>query len=158
MKLRFFGDIDINKEYHETKIHLNDRDIVLDLNLDEVIGEKDWVLQYDEYVSKLSVFRERIEEKLNEDFDEWGITKEWIDWHIEELDKQDIERLITGIDPKLPVDEKIFTALNLVRVGIYPKYEEYAIWDFMLDKKISNQILVVVTDNQGNILDITWES
>ena len=52
MKIRFFGEIDINKDYYETTIHLKDRDIQLDLNLEEVIGKKDWILEYDEYISK----------------------------------------------------------------------------------------------------------
>ena len=61
MKIRFFGEIDINKDYYETTIHLKDRDIQLDLNLEEVIGKKDWILEYDEYISKLSIYKEKIE-------------------------------------------------------------------------------------------------
>lgn len=158
MKIRFFGEIDINEDYQETNIHLGDEDIQLDLNLEEVLGKKDWILEYDEYVSKLSIYKENIEKKLNEDFDDWGLTKEWIDWHIEEFDKKYIEELTEGIDKNLPLDEKLFRAINLVRIGIYPGYEDYAIWDFMLKKEASNEILVVVTDNKGEIVDITWES
>lgn len=158
MKIRFFGDIDINEDYQEINIHLGDSDIQLDLNLEEVLGKKDWILEYDEYVSKLLAYKEKIENKLNEDFDDWGLTKEWIDWHIEELDKSVIEKITAETDKKLAVDEKLLSVTNLVRIGIYPGYEGYAIWDFMLDRKISNQILVVVTDNKGEILDITWES
>ena len=112
----------------------------------------------DEYISKLSIYKEKIEEKLNEDFDDWGLTKEWIDWHIEGFDKKDIEKLTEGVDKNLPIDEKLFSVINLERVGIYPEYEDYAIWDFMLDNEFSDQILVVVTDNKGEIVDITWES
>ena len=108
MKIRFFGEIDINKDYYETTIHLKDRDIQLDLNLEEVIGKKDWILEYDEYISKLSIYKEKIEEKLNEDFDDWGLTKEWIDWHIEGFDKKDIEKLTEGVDKNLPIDEKLY--------------------------------------------------
>lgn len=158
MKIRFFGEIDINKDYYETTIHLKDRDIQLDLNLEEVVGKKDWILEYDEYISKLSTYEEKIEEKLNEDFDDWGLTKEWIDWHIEGFDKKDIEKLTEGVDKNLPIDEKLFRVINLVRIGIYPGYEDYAIWDFMLENEFSDQILVVVTDNKGEIVDITWES
>ena len=143
MKIRFFGEIDINKDYYETTIHLKDRDIQLDLNLEEVIGKKDWILEYDEYISKLSIYKEKIEEKLNENFDDWGLTK---------------EKLTEGVDKNLPIDEKLFSVINLERVGIYPGYEDYAIWDFMLDNEFSDQILVVVTDNKGEIVDITWES
>ena len=158
MKIRFFGDIDINEDYKEVTIHLGEDDIQLDLNLEEVIGKKDWILEYDDYVSKLAIYKEKIEEKLNEDFDEWGLTKEWIDWHIEELDKSVVEKITTKVDKKLAVDEKLLSVTNLVRVGIYPGYEDYAIWDFMLVGEVSNEILVVVTDNKGKILDITWES
>lgn len=158
MKIRFFGEIDINEDYQETDIHLGNLDIQLDLNLEVVLGKKDWILEYDEYVSKLSIYKEKIEKKLNEDFDDWGLTKEWIDWHIEGFDKECLEKLTEGVDKNLPLDEKLLRAINLVRVGIYPGYEDYAIWDFMLDREFSDEILVVVTDNKGEIVDITWES
>lgn len=158
MKIRFFGDIDINEDYQETTIHLGERDIQLDLNLEEVLGKKDWVVEYDEYVSKLPIYKEEIEKKLNEDFDDWGLTKEWIDWHIEELDKSVIEKITAETDKKLAVDEKLLSVTNLVRIGIYPGYEGYAIWDFMIDGEVSDEILVVVTDSNGEIVDITWES
>lgn len=158
MNIRFFGNIDLNEEYYETDINLLDKKISLDLNLEEVLGKKDWILKYDDYVSKLLNYKEKIEKKLNEDFDDWGVTKEWIDWHIEELDKDTIEKLVKDADLNMQLDEKLLTRVNLVRIGFYPGYEDYAIWDFMLDEKISDQILVVVTDNNGEILDITWES
>lgn len=158
MKVRFFGDIDINEDYQETTIHLGERDIQLDLNLEEVVGKKNWVVEYDEYVSKLAIYKEKIEKKINEDFDDWGLTKEWIDWHIEEFDKPLIENLTKEVDKNLPIDERLLSVINLVRVGIYPEYEGYAIWDFMLDGDVSDEILVVVTDNKGEIVDITWES
>ncbi|WP_300342975.1 DUF2004 domain-containing protein [Fusobacterium sp.] len=158
MNIRFFGNIDLNEDYHETEIHLLEKNISLDLNLEEVLGKKDWILEYDEYVSKLSSYKENIEKRLNEDFDDWGVTKEWIDWHIEEFDKSTVEKLVKNLDNNMQLDEKLLTRVNLVRVGIYPGYEDYAIWDFMLDEKISDQILVVITNNRGEILDITWES
>ena len=37
--------------------------------------KKDWILEYDEYISKLSIYKEKIEEKLNEDFDDWVLLK-----------------------------------------------------------------------------------
>ncbi|MSS60775.1 DUF2004 domain-containing protein [Fusobacterium sp. FSA-380-WT-2B] len=48
--------------------------------------------------------------------------------------------------------------IKLRRIGIYPEYEDYAIWDYILDDEISDEILVIVTDKNGEIVDITWES
>ena len=154
MKIRFFGEIDINKDYYETTIHLKDRDIQLDLNLEEVIGKKDWILEYDEYISKLSTYKEKIEEKLNEDFDDWGLTKEWIDWHIEGFDKKDIEKLTEGVDKNLPIDEKFFSVINLERVGIYPGYEDYAISLYDFVKKNDIEDSVIFQDQTQKILDL----
>ena len=71
---------------------------------------------------------------------------------------------LDSCDKNLPIDRQILSALKLNRIGIYPEYENiedeeyYAIWDYILDDEISDQILVIVTDKNGEIVDITWES
>ena len=159
VNIKYFKNVDFNTDYLETAIEFQNREIQLDINTDAVLGENNWVKEYEEYISKLEKFKEKIDKEIIEDFENDGITKEWVDYHLEELGEAiEKEGLLKECDKKLSIDRQILSVLKLRRIGIYPEYEDYAIWNFILDDEISDQILVIVTDKNGEIVDITWES
>ena len=159
MDIKYFKNVDFNSDYLETTIEFQNREIQLDINTDAVLGENTWVKEYEEYISKLETFKEKIDKEIIKDFENNGITKEWVDFHSEELIESIEENgTLDSCDKNLPVDRQILSALKLNRIGIYPKYEDYAVWDYILDDEISDEILVIVTDKNGEIVDITWES
>lgn len=159
MDIKYFKNVDFNTDYLETTIEFQNREIELDINTDVVLGKDSWVKEYEEYISKLEVFKEKIDKEIVEDFENEGITKEWIDFHLEELGEAiEEEGLLKECDKKLSLDRQVLSIIKLRRIGIYPEYEDYAIWDYILDDEISDEILVIVTDKNGEIVDITWES
>lgn len=159
MDIKYFKNVDFNTDYLETAIEFQNREIQLDINTDAVLGENNWVKEYEEYISKLEIFKEKIDKKIIEDFENNGITKEWVDFHLEELGEAiEEEGLLKECDKKLSLDRQVLSIIKLRRIGIYPEYEGYAIWDFILNDEISDEILVIVTDKNGEIVDITWES
>lgn len=159
MDIKYFKNVDFNTDYLETAIEFQNREIQLDINTDAVLGENNWVKEYEEYISKLEIFKEKIDKKIIEDFENNGITKEWVDFHLEELGEAiEEEGLLKECDKKLSLDRQVLSIIKLNRIGIYPEYEDYAIWDYILDDEISDEILVIVTDKNGKIVDITWES
>ncbi|WP_027129147.1 DUF2004 domain-containing protein [Fusobacterium perfoetens] len=159
MDIKYFKNVDFNTDYLETRIEFQNREIELDINTDVVLGKDSWVKEYEEYISKLEVFKEKIDKEIIKDFENDGITKEWVDFHLEELGEAiEEERLLERCDKKLSLDRQVLSIIKLRRIGIYPEYEDYAIWDYILDDEISDEILVIVTDKNGEIVDITWES
>lgn len=158
MKITYFNDADPNADYMETTITLDNKEIELDLNCEEVIGSIDWIDNYENYISKLEKIKKEILHYINTDFKEKGVTKEWIDFHLEEIEEEYINNLLKTTKQSLSKEEQALSLLRLRRVGIYPKYEGYAIWDFVLDDEISDEILTLQTDIDGNIIDIAWES
>lgn len=52
--------------------------------------------------------------------------------------------------------------LKLGRIGFYPdgKYgtESFAVFDYIVDRELSNQIIVVNIDKKGNLINLAWES
>lgn len=159
MDIKYFKNVDFNTDYLETTIEFQNREIELDINTDVVLGKDSWVKEYEEYISKLEIFKEKIDKEIVEDFENDGITKEWVDFHLEELGEAiEEERLLEECDKKLSLDRQVLSIIKLRRIGIYPEYEDYAIWDYILDDEISDEILVIVTDKNGEIVDITWES
>ena len=159
MDIKYFKNVDFNSDYLETTIEFQNREIQLDINTDAVLGENNWVKEYEEYISKLETSKEKIDKEIIKDFENDGVTKEWVDFHSEELIESIEENgTLDNCDKNLPIDRQILSALKLNRIGIYPEYEDYAVWDYILDDEISDEILVIVTDKNGEIVDITWES
>lgn len=159
MDIKYFKDVDFNTDYLDTTIEFQGREIELDINTDEVLGKNSWVKEYEEYISKLEIFKEKIDKEIIKDFEDNGTTKEWIDFHLEELGEAIKENgLLDNCDKNLSLDRQLLSMLKIRRIGIYPEYEDYAIWDYIFNDEISDEILVIVTDKNGNIIDITWES
>ena len=75
MDIKYFKNVDFNSDYLETTIELQNREIQLDINSDAVLGENNWVKEYEEYISKLETFKEKIDKKIIKDFENDGITK-----------------------------------------------------------------------------------
>ena len=165
MDIKYFKNVDFNSDYLETTIEFQNREIQLDINSDAVLGENNWVKEYEEYISKLETFKEKIDKEIIKNFENNGLTKEWVNFHLEELGEAiEEEGLLKECNKKLSLDRQVLSIIKLRRIGIYPEYENidgeeyYAIWDYILDDEISDEILVIVTDKDGEIVDITWES
>ena len=159
MDIKYFKNVDFNSDYFETTIEFQNREIQLDINSDAVLGENNWVKEYEEYISKLETFKEKIDKEIIKNFENNGLTKEWVNFHLEELGEAiEEEGLLKECNKKLSLDRQVLSIIKLRRIGIYPEYEDYAIWDYILDDEISDEILVIVTDKDGEIVDITWES
>ena len=124
MDIKYFKNVDFNSDYLETTIEFQNREIQLDINSDAVLGKDSWVKVYEEYISKLEIFKEKIDKEIIKNFENNGITKEWVDFHSEEL-MESIEEngTLDNCDKNLPIDRQMLSALKLRRIGIYPEYE-----------------------------------
>lgn len=158
MKITYFNEFDPQNDYAETTIILDGKEVELDLNCEEVIGSTDWIPEYEKYVVQLERIKKDILQYINNDFIEEGLTKEWITFHLEEIDEEYIDALLKNAKQFLNKEEQVLSLLRLRRIGLYPEYEGYAIWDFVLDDEVSDEILTLQTDINGNILNIAWES
>ena len=158
MKITYFNEFDPQNDYAETTIILDGKEVELDLNCEEVIGSTDWIPEYEKYVVQLERIKKDILQYINNNFIEEGLTKEWITFHLEEIDEEYIDALLKNAEQFLNKEEQVLSLLRLRRIGLYPEYEGYAIWDFVLDDEVSDEILTLQTDINGNILNIAWES
>ena len=78
--------------------------------------------------------------------------------HFEELDASVIDKALVGTDASKSKEERLLSALKLVRIGFYPGKENYAVWDYTIGREIADMLVVVNTDNTGKINYVTWES
>ena len=55
MDIKYFKNVDFNSDYLETIIEFQNREIQLDINSDAVLGENNWVKEYEEYLSLIHI-------------------------------------------------------------------------------------------------------
>ncbi|MFT0240102.1 DUF2004 domain-containing protein [Bacteroides thetaiotaomicron] len=132
--------------------------IKLDLNFYNGVPKHDWVNEYENYISKLQQHKVNVEAAFKADYEEEGDTKEYVNFHFEELDASEIDKVLVGTDASKSKEERLLSALKLVRVGFYPGKENYAVWDYTIGRDITDMLVVVNTDNKGTIQYVTWES
>lgn len=158
--ITYFGEVEINspQEYNEGQIVIDNRQIKLDLNFYDGVPEYDWVAEYENYIKDLEQHKADVEAAIRADYKDGGDVKEYVDFHLEELDASIIDKVLVGTDASKSKEERLLTALKLKRIGFYPGNENYAVWDYTIGREITDLLVVVNTDSTGKINYVTWEN
>lgn len=158
--ITYFGEVEINspQEYNEGQIVIDNRQIKLDLNFYDGVPEYDWVAEYENYIKDLEQHKADVEAAIRADYEDGGDVKEYVDFHLEELDASIIDKVLVGTDASKFKEERLLTALKLKRIGFYPGNENYAVWDYTIGREITDLLVVVNTDSTGKINYVTWEN
>lgn len=158
--ITYFGEVEINspQEYNEGQIVIDNRQIKLDLNFYDGVPEYDWVAEYENYIKDLEQHKADVEAAIRADYEDGGDVKEYVDFHLEELDASIIDKVLVGTDASKSKEERSLTALKLKRIGFYPGNENYAVWDYTIGREITDLLVVVNTDSTGKINYVTWEN
>ncbi len=158
--ITYFGEVEINspQETNEVKVTIDSHQIELDLNFYDGVPEYDWVAEYENYTKGLKQYKADVEAAIRSDYEDGGDVKEYMDFHLEELDASIIDKVLASTDASKPKEERLLSALKLVRIGFYPGEENYAVWDYSIGREIADMLVVVNTDNTGKINYVTWES
>ena len=90
-------------------------------------------------------------------FNNSGISREYIEYHTEEFDEQEIKLTLNEINKEKTIEEQLVSKIYIQRIGFYLNDNHFAIFDFYVNDEISDQILVVVIENDMSY-NITWES
>jgi hypothetical protein len=159
--LPFFNELNSDSltDYYEATIDFEQATIQLDINFDETTIDPDKLLTVMNYLDELQAIIGIAKKGIFNDFENGEDVKEFLTFHIEELDKSDLDSLLKHADKTLSLEQQILSILKLRRIGFYPDDDdEFAILDFVLDKEISQYILVVKINDSKTVDHITMES
>jgi hypothetical protein len=159
--LPFFHELNSDSltDYYEATIDFEQATIQLDINFDGTTIDPDKLLTVKNYLDDLQAIIGIAKKGIFNDFENGEDVKEFLTFHIEELDQSDLDSLLTHADKTLSLEQQILSILKLRRIGFYPDADdEFAILDFVLDEEISQYILVVKINDHKTIDHITMES
>ena len=162
-KLPHFGFIDPGslEEYYDVNIPYQDSEIQIDLNFGSKTIDPARLETVKQFIENIRIHdlsnRKHIEADYN---DEDGDTvKFYLEHHLEELGKDELAELIDLNSKSTEHEKQLLKKLNLVRVGLYPDGEDqFAVFDYSIGQEITNDLVVLFTDENGNLDYITMES
>ncbi len=156
----YFGEIDLGniEEYYEAELSLENQVIDLDLNFykKETVGI-DQLIKVDQFLNDLKKYEEEIRRFIDRDFEDGGISLKYLESYTDAFEEDELETLIDEESEEKTAEQQLISKLYIRRIGVYPNDNHFAIFDFHVNHKVSDQILVIIVENDMNYY-ITWES
>ena len=161
--LPHFGQIDLTNldEYYNVEIDFDGQKIEVDLNFEEKSIDSKQMDTVKKFMGKIPDYDKKNKKYIERDYaDEDGDTvKMYVEHHLEEIDKTELAGLVDFNNKSVSPEKQLVKALSLVRVGFYPHDDdEFAIFDYSISKKLTNYLVVISTDKNGKLEDMTMES
>ena len=164
--LPYFGQINLNElaDDYRITIDLDGKNLKIDLNFENKVLKFEDFTSVKFFLQNISEFDKQNLKIIETDFNEEGETSGYIEFHLDELDEEELSNIIDIDNVSVSREVQLLSRLKLVRVGLYPdeKYgaDYFGVFDYSIDidGEPSNQVLVVKTDEKGNLDHITWES
>lgn len=161
--LQHFGTLSTKnlEEYYVVNIEFEGDEIEIDLNFEKKTIDiitmdkvKSFIQNIEKYdkLNKTSI----LTDYNNEDGD---MVKSYLEHHLEKVQKDALSNLIIFDDNTTEPELQLLKNLKLVRVGIYPDNEDnFAIFDYSIGVEITNYVIVIYTDENGQLDYMTMES
>ncbi|MDB5202361.1 MAG: hypothetical protein JWQ27_1770 [Ferruginibacter sp.] len=163
IKLPHFGAIDTDAldEYYDAVIEFNGHELQLDLNFETKAIDASRLETMKRFIENIRIYDGNNKGYIQKDYadDDGDTVKPYLQHHLDELAEDDLEDLLLP-GSKLETHEKqLLTKLHLIRVGLYPQSEDmFASFDYSLGAELTNYVIVIDTDENGNLNYMTMES
>ena len=161
INLPFFSELDSESltDYYEVDIDIEQDKVQLDINFDETSIDPGKLLTLKKYLEEPQTIINIAKKEIFNDFENGEDVKEFLTYHIEELDQSELDGLLKYADKALSLEQQILSTLKLRRIGFYPDDDDiFAVLDFVLSGDISQYILVVKMNDHKTVDHITMES
>ena len=161
--LPHFGIIDseLLDEYYHVDIDYSNTIVQVDLNFEKKIIDPDRLDIVFRFINNIRIHDLNNKKYIENDFnDSNGDTvREYLEHHTEELATDDLASLIGSEVKTADQPQLLLKKLHLVRVGLYPdSADQFAIFDYSIGRQLTDYLVVVNTDENGNLDYITMES
>lgn len=161
INIPYFNEIDSDdlNDYYCTTIVLDSREVELDLNFKNTVISTDKLSAISTFLNNIPDIVSTATNSIYTDLDNDDEVRFFVDAHMEELDENDIARLLKDADKSLSIERQILSVIHLKRIGFYPEKDDYfAVLDFGFDTNISQYLIVVIMNNDRTVNHITVES
>jgi Protein of unknown function (DUF2004) len=162
--LPYFGEINytaLDDDFYDIEIELEGNKIDIDLNFENESIEETKMKNIKNFLEKLTIFdtqnKARIKQEWLDDIE--GYVNWYLIHHLEELNEADLSGLVDFDNEDIEPEVQLLAKLRLVRVGLYPiSDDKFAVFDYSIGRDLTDDLLVIVTNKNGEFDHITCES
>lgn len=166
IELPHFGQIDLTQSEgcYSVKTEWKGSILWLDLNFENKQISEEQAKNIKAFLDNIGNFEIQNKSAIDKDFMEEGETADYINFYVAELDEEELSSIIDYNDKQRSPKHQLLDKLKLIRVGLYPDGKfganYYGVFDYSIeiDGEPCNQLLVVKTNEKGDLDHITWES
>ena len=163
IKLPHFGVLDPSslEGYYDVDIDFNNTEIQIDLNFEKGTIDVKRLEIVKQFIENVRIHDLNNRKYIQDDYDdeEGDTVRSYMEHHLEELATDDLDELIGQGVKSADRSKLLLKKLQLVRVGLYPDSEDqFAIFDYSIGKDLTNYLVVINTDENGNLDYMTMES
>lgn len=165
IELPFFDPLDNSaiEEYYNIETELEGKPVSIDLNFENSSIDEEKLNTAKKFLQNipewLSKNRQYIQDNIGDEDDD--TVNEYATFLVEELEPEIVADLIdVKADPDTVV-KQVAEKLHLVRIGLYPDRSEdgpFAIFDYTIGREIVDNLIVLNTDENGELEYISMES
>jgi len=160
IKLPYFGILDLQFCNYRQDIEINGEMIHLDLNIADVQMSEEIFSKLEYFLNRLQIFNIQNLDYINNDFYSGvGCVREYIKYHKRELEENSFSLL--DLNNTLNGGEILLSKISLLRIGIYidkiNRSDNFAYFDYCI-KNETDYLIVVTTNENGHINNLSWES
>jgi hypothetical protein len=131
-----FSDLDLKNltDYYKTTVEIDGRTVQLDLNIENRQIDEYYLTALIKYLNDITSIVDTARNAIDEDFSTGTEVLEFLTFHIEESDEDELEKMIDNTDPALSIEEQLMSLIHLKRIGFYPYSDEhFVIVDYTLE-------------------------
>lgn len=161
--LPHFGKLDLidPESCYDAEMEFNGKEIQLDLNVEKKTIAIKKMYAVKNILDNLGAFDKQNKQYIKSDFeDENGDTvKFYLEHHLEVAGEEELAAFIDLNDNSIEPIRQLFDKIHLKHVSFYPENEGgFAIFDYSLGEDFTNYLIVVITDKDGKLMEMTMES
>jgi hypothetical protein len=162
-KLPLFNELDTDNldSLYEAESVLNGRSFKIDLSFDNGKIDTDRLKAVEQLIIDIAAFDNKNKAYIAKDFadNEFDTVRTYVEHHLEELDNEQLKHIAESNNSGFSPENLIMNSLHLVRVGLYPDHDEqFAVFDYSIGKNLTQYLVVIVTDKNGNLKEMAMES
>lgn len=162
ISLPHFGTMDPQdlESYYEAETTLNNSPIQIDLNFESKSIEPNRLETVKAFIENIRIYdmnNKRYMEKDYHDKDAETV-KHYLEHHLENLGNEELSDLINIGSRSDDHEKQLLKKLQLIRVGIYPNSaDHFAIFDYSIGQNITDYLVAIYTDENGNLDYLSME-
>ena len=161
--LPHFGQIDLTKleECYDVTIEFNGGETEIDLNFEQKTIDTYRLDIVKGFLDNLSDFDKKNKEYINQDFadDNCDTVKTYVEFCIQELGENELADVVDLTNKSIDPEVQLINALRLVRIGFFPdERNHFVTFDYSISRDLTDDLVVIFTDENGKMDYMTMES